>query len=399
MPSRSDDGVPRCLLCSMDCPIGAQDDGLGHVSTVFPAELGFDQGACVRGLTAAWVLQAPDRLLVGRMGEEEGAADAVLRDVVRAASRYGGSQTAVLVDVSRPIEGVLATAALCREGGVRLAVWAPPADLPLVKAGLTACPPFGEIADCDLVLAVGDPFSTHPVVAASVRDMQFGARGRRLVSVDTAVGRTGRAADERVAVGPMKLAGFVAALAVECGAQAVASALGGRSGREICAALDIPFERVAGLAARLKGTDKVGVILSNSLGRYSAPTAVAAAVKELSAALGARLWPLLIATNSALLPRLRRRFGATDTEDLIRAAEGGELKVLCVIGCDPSSVLPQRLWRPLVEKPELVFWAGSLRCAFGDAADAVVPLTLPWQEEGTVLSSSGEPARFVAWLP
>ncbi|KPK58876.1 MAG: hypothetical protein AMK73_08975, partial [Planctomycetes bacterium SM23_32] len=43
--------------------------------------------------------------------------------------------------------------------------------------------------------------------------------------------------------------------------------------------------------------------------------------------------------------------------------------------------------------------AGSLRCAFGDAADAVVPLTLPWQEEGTVLSSSGEPARFVAWLP
>jgi len=41
MPSRSDDGVPRCLLCSMDCPIGAQDDGLGHVSTVFPAELGF----------------------------------------------------------------------------------------------------------------------------------------------------------------------------------------------------------------------------------------------------------------------------------------------------------------------------------------------------------------------
>jgi NADH dehydrogenase/NADH:ubiquinone oxidoreductase subunit G len=383
----------------MDCPIGARDDGLGHVSTVFPADLGLERrGACVRGLTAARLLHAPERILRGRKGDQDVSAEAAVQELVAVGSRYERSQTAVVVDVSRPLEGAVATAAFCADVGVRVALWAPPADLPLIRAGLRGCPPLAQVADCDLLLAVGDPFSTHPAIAHSARDMQFGARGRRLISVDTSFGRTARGATESLMVGPTKLAGFMAALAVECGAQEVASALGGRSAEDICGALNLDRERIASLAGRLKDADSVGVILSHNLGRYAAPSAVAGAVRELAGALNAPLWPLLLSANSAMLPRLKQRFGAVGAGQVIRDATAGRLKTLLLIGCDLASVLPERVWRPAVEACEVVGWAGPLEGPLAEAADVVVPLALPWEEDGTVLDTSGEPAAFPAWM-
>lgn len=398
MPSPSDNGTPRCLLCSMACSIGAQDDGFGHVSTLYPNDLGVAGGACVRALTAARLLRARERIFTGRKGSEAALADEVMRALATGGSRFDAAQMAVLVDVNRPLEGVLAVAALCEMSGVGFAPCIPPQDEALVAAGLTSCPPFGELAACDLLLAVGDPFSSHPAVAGHVRDMQFGERGRRLVCIDAAWGRTSRGAEQALTVGPLKMAGFVAALAVACGAGAVAESLGGTSVEDICGALAIPVEQVTGLAADLKSADSVGIILSQSVGRYAAPAAVAAAVREMAGALEAKLWPLLVSTNSAVLPRLKEKFGAVGLGDVVREAESGRLKALLVVGVDPASVLPERLWGRLVEGCEVVAWAGSLRSPFAEQADFVVPLALAWEEEGTVLDAAGQPARFVPWM-
>ncbi|MCK4284388.1 MAG: hypothetical protein KAX44_08735 [Candidatus Brocadiae bacterium] len=394
MPSPSDKGIPRCLLCSMHCPVGARLDALGHVSTVYPADLGLDQGACVRALTAARLVDAPERILNARKADEPATVDVVIRDIVASSGR-DTSQAAVIVDLNRPLEGVLALAALCREGGVRFCGYAPLQDMPLVRAGLAACPPFAEIAECDLVVAVGDPFSSHPAVARPVRDMQFGERGNRLVCVDVAWGRTCAAANEALLVEPTKLAGFVAALAVACGAQAVGDALGGKSAEEICSTLNLPADKVAALASGLKGAKAAGILLSHSLGRYAHGAAVAAAVKEMAGALGARAWPLLVSTNSGVVPRLKKTFGAVELGELIRDAEAGRIKALYVFGVDLGVALPQKLWMQLRDKCELITWAGSLAGAFAQQADYVLPLALPWEEEGTVLDAGGRPAEFV----
>lgn len=399
MPSRSDKGTPRCLLCSMHCPIGADIDALGHLSTVFPADLGAEQGACVRALTAARLVDVPERIFAARRGDEATSADLVIQSTVTAASGFDPAQMALIIDLNRPLEGVLAAAGLCRLGGVRFCAWAPPEDTAFVRAGLTSCPPFGQIADCNLVLAIGDPFGSHPAIASPVRDVQFGERGNRLICIDSAWGRTARAANEAVTVGPLKLAGFVSALAVACGATGVGDALGGKSAEEICSALDLPVERVNSLAAALKGAESVGIVLSHSVGRYSAGSAAAGAVREMASALGAKVWPLLVSTNSAALPHLKRTFGAVEIGELIRDAEAGRLKALLVIGFDPAAALPERLWKPLSEKCEFLGWAGSLEGPFAEGADQVLPLAFPWEEGGTVLDPAGSPVEFVPWLP
>jgi len=399
MPSPSERGTPRCVLCSMHCAIGAARDGLGHVSTVYPSDLGEAAGACVRALTAARLVDAPGRIFAGRSaGRDASSAQQVLEDVARATEGFGRERIALVVDLNRPLEGVLATARLCKEVGVRFAAHVPAEDRPLVAAGLTACAPFPDIADCDLLLAVGDPFSTHPAVARRVRDMQFGARGRRLVCVDTACGRTFRAANEAVAVGPAKLAAFLAALAIACGADAVRRALGGKDASAVCEAVGLPADRIDALAADMRDAESVGILLSNSIGRYTAPRAAAAAVGALSEAVGARVWPLLVATNSAALPALKKSLGACELGDVVHDVQAGLLDALMVIGFDPALVLPERLWRPLRDRCRVVCWAGSLPGPFGAAADYLVPLALPWEEGGTVLGADGKAAAAPAWL-
>ena len=379
--------------------MGADADGMGHVGTVFPRDLGVDQGACVRGLTAAWLLNAPERIFAGRKGQEARPLDRLLQDLVMAGSQFSPHQVAVLVDLSRPLEGVLAAGAFCQAIGVRLAVSLPLEDNALVRAGLTSCPPFGEIAGCTLVLAVGDPFSSHPAVADAVRDMQFGGRGNKLIALDTAWGRTSREADEAVTVSPVKLAAFMAALAVECGAGEVSAALGAAGTDGICVAAGIPAAQVKRLAAQLKGAKSVGILLGHPLGRYSSGAAVAAAAAQAAAALKAKVWPLLVSTNSAALPRLKQQYRAVELGGLLSDAAAGRLKALLVVGVDPASLLPEELWKRLAQACELVCWAGSLESPFAAEAEFVVPLALPWEEEGTVLAPSGKPARFIPWLP
>jgi hypothetical protein len=383
----------------MNCPIGAQDDGLGHVDTVYPADLGAGKGACVRGLTAARLLHAAERIFTGRKGHETKPVDEVLQDVILSGMRVSPSMVAVLADLTRPLEGALAAAALCEAGGVRFAAFVPPEDTALVKAGLTKCPPFPAIADCNLLLAIGDPFSTHPAVVTYVRDMQFGGRGNKLISLDTAWGRTSAGANESITVGPLKLAAFIAAVAVECGAARVAECLGGKGVDQICSAAGIPAGNVRRLAAQLKEAKSLGILLSHPVGRYAAGAAAAAAVGEMAQALKARVWPLLVSTNSAALPHLKQRFGAAELSDVLRDAEAGRLQAILVLGADLSAVLPEKLWRALADGRELTCWAGSLQSPFAEAVDAVVPLALPWEEEGTVLSPGGEPVRFVPWMP
>lgn len=389
--------LPRCLLCSMHCAVGAKDDGLGHVGTVYPADLGVERGACVRALTAARLLGAPERFFEARQADEPALAADVIQQISHALKNAEGAEVAVIADLNRPMEGVTALAELCRKVGARFGVFAPPEDLPLVRAGVTGCPPFARIAECDQLFVVGDPFSTHPAIAAYMRDVQFGARGNRIVCVDAANGRTARGADTAILVPPAKLAAFMAAAAVSLGVDSVRESLGGLSAERICDQMGLDREQI-GAWGQMREAKAPGIILSNSVGRYSHPGAVSAIVGEIASAVGCPRWPLLTASNSYALPYLRERYGALSSGEVLEVANSGAIELLLVVGWDPSAVLPERFWRGLADKCETVCWAGSIDSPFAQVADIVLPLALAWEEKGTVLDAAGKPAAFEPWL-
>ncbi len=399
MPSRSET-VPRCLLCSMHCPIGAGRDELGHIGTVYPPDLGADQGACVRALTAARLLDLRERAFDPRMNGEVAPVADVLGGTAEALAEAEGHRIGILVDVNRPLEGVLAVAGLSRQLGARLAAFVPPDDLPMLRAGLL--PPskarsFEQVAECDLILAVGDPFSTHPAVAGFVRDMQFAERSHRLLNVDVAEGRSARGADEATIVSPAKVAAFLAALAIECGAQSVKDRLDGRDAREVCEACELPFDQVQSLVSALGEAEAPGIIVSITSGRFAFPSAAATATGALASALDCAFWPLPVATNSAAVPALEAEYGAIGVGELIEAALEDELDVVLVLGPDPALALPKRAWDTLIHNSHAICWAGCLQSAFAEGVDLLLPLALPWEEEGTVLGADGTARHFPAW--
>jgi hypothetical protein len=401
MLSPSDTALPRCPLCSLLCPMGAEENAMGHVRSVYPADLGLDrQGACVRGVTAARLMDCGQRALRARRYGRAAAVDEAVAEAVAVLRDKEPTRTAIVVDVNRPLEGVAAVAEVCRRAGAHLAVFGPPEDLPLVDAGLLdpeGRPPLAGLSACDLVLAVGDPFSTHPAVAMPVRDMQFAARGNRLISVDAFPGRTTAEATESVVPGPQGLAAFLAALAVQCGADTTGWKLGGQTPRDICEGLGLPMDHVRTVAAALKEASSPGVLVSLSLGRCTAARAAAAAVRLLAAAVGAKLWSLTVSANSGALRRLEQVYGARPLAVLLGEAAAGELDVLMVAGWDPASVMAGATWRKLSETCATVCWAASLESPFDASADVVLPLKLAWEEAGTMVGPSGEPVLCAAW--
>jgi len=399
MPSQREERLPRCLLCSMLCPLGAEVDGGGHVKSVFPADLGVERGGCVLGLTAARMLRADERIYRAGCDEESCSLDDALDRLAGQLGEFDHKEVAFLVDANRPLEGVEAVFGL-RSAAMpeaRVALVIPPEDEVFVRAGVGACPAVEKLAGCDLVVAVGDPFSTHPVVSRPVRDMQYGARGNRFVSIDTASGRTGRTAHERLVVHPFALAGLMCAVAVECGCKEIGDALGGAGAEDICGKLGLPAERVRALAEQLKGAKSPAIVVSCNRGRYAHAGGVLRAAAALADAVNAALFPLPVCANTPVLGALSERHEVESLEGVLAAIEGGQVKALVVLGVDLANVLPGRIWRHLDEKVDLLAWAGSLDSEFAELANVVVPLALPWEESGSVIGPGGQLTGCKAW--
>ncbi len=401
MPSTSEQTVPRCLLCGMHCPIGAEADALGHVRTVFPRDLGFEAGACVLGLTAARLSGAEDRLFRASVGDERCSARAATEALAGRLRAADPERVAAIVDLNRPLEGIAAAAALrdAALAGARLAAFVPPQDGPLLSAGVGGCPPFEKIGGCDLIVTIGDVCSSHPAVARRLRDAQRADRRHRWIALDAAPGRSTRSADQFTLAPPGAVAGMAAALAVACGAQEVGKALGGLDADGICGRARLDAEAVRRVAGALGRAERPAVVVSCSPGRFAHPAAVVAAARELARAAEAGFYALAVCTSALALPALAERLLLQPMAEVLGAIDEGGVDVLLVVGFDPSSVYPTRIRRTWRERCEAIAWAGGLGCAFAEAADVVLPLAFAWEEDGTVVGPQGGPEAHPAWMP
>jgi len=384
----------------MDCPIGAQVDPRGRASTLFPADLGVEQGACVLGMTAGRLIASQERVFQATVSGETAECDRGVDALVARLCQAKPSEVAALIDVNRPLEGIAAAAALRDQAlpGARIAAFIPPQDGPVADTGAGGCPPYSRIAACDLVLVVGDACSTHPAIAALLREMQRAAMRNRLICLDTAPGRAGRAADETMLAPPDGLAAALCALAVECGSADVREALGGLGAEEICSQAGLDASTVGEIAAQLREAGAVGIVVAPSTGRWRWPHAVLAAARELAGALeGGALWPLCTCAASSALPALAELLGLEKCSAVLDAIDEGSVKTLVVVGWDPAAVLPKAVWSGWRDRCEAIVWAGSLRSEFAEVADVVLPLALAWEESGLRVGPHGEGQALRQW--
>jgi hypothetical protein len=383
----------------MHCPVGVQHDRFGHVRTVFPADLGVDQGACVLGATAGRLIAADERVFRARVDGQSVGLGPALDAVAERLQSGDPARTALVIDLNRPLEGLAWAHALFAEGlpGASVTAFVPPQDAAVAEAGICSMPPLAELAVRDLVLTAGDICSSHPAITRLLRNMQRADRANSWVAIDVAPSRTTRAADEEVLVRPEALAAFACAVAATAGAEDLTAALGESDPEAVDWHAGLMHERVRDLAGRIGQAEKAGFVVSPGLGRCSHASSVIAAVQAMARACHGMAWVLPLCMNTFALPALTRALGLRPLGELQEAMEGGAVDTFMVVGFDPQAVLPERIWSAWLSHPQDVLWAGSLACGFSEAAHVAVPLALAWEESGSMVCHSGELGQSEPW--
>jgi len=387
--------LPTCSLCSVNCAVSAQIDSQGRVQTVFPRDMGLDQGACTLGVTAGKLLRSEHRAHKARLRGADVSVPAGITHVRQRIADLSPSRVAFVLDVGRPLEGI-ATAAALEHG--RLALFVPPADEPFAWTGVGPRPAIQELSDCDMVLTIGDPFSTHPPLARHIRDMRGRARNNRFIAVDTAPSRCGRSADRGFALHPHALAGFLCALAIECGCPEMKEALGGVTAEDICNRLGLNPLLVQNRVAELREAKTPAIVMANRCGQYAHADAAVLAASCLAECVGAKFFPMTVSGNSLLAPALAHRFNAVTMASLLGTINAGDISALVVVGVDLAAVYPERICRELREKVEFMACATPMQTAFARTADVALPLALPWEESGSLLGAGGAIDATEAWI-
>src|SRR3990172_3831852 len=113
MPSQRESECSRCLMCSMHCPIGVEQDELGHLNAVFPRDYGIEQGACVLGLTSGALLRSEDRIYRAQRGGEEVSLEEAVGHLASRLREVDPKRVAFLVDINRPLEAMAAAGQVC----------------------------------------------------------------------------------------------------------------------------------------------------------------------------------------------------------------------------------------------------------------------------------------------
>lgn len=355
----------RCLFCSLCCPAGVAFGEMGLSEPAYPGHAPpAHHGLCYRGHFLSDLAAHPGRM-VGAVARDDGSVRSVppreaLRRVAELLPGMRG-EAAVAIDGNVPCEELAEAVRLARVGlGIeRVAVYVPPADEQVLRGlAASAARPLGEeeLAHCDVILAVGDPFATHPPIAAPVLDALARARGNRLINLDSVRGRTARFATDFCLVPP---------------------------GGEARALAESEAGRLAGMVSN---AERLGVLLSLPDGRCSAPAAAASLAAKLAQAHGGGVCPLLTYGNANGALRLGTALKATPLAQLLAELRAGKVRNLIVLGTDLLSALPVRE----LDSAQIVLAASALPSATTERARCAVPMALWFEIGGRVVDGSGE---------
>ena len=383
-----------CLFCSLCCPAGVAIDDYGLVTPEYPGHTaGSHHGLCTRGHFIGELLGHPSRLHEAAAREGDALAPIAIDEACR---RVAGllpqirDGLAVVIDGNLPCEELAEAARLAREGLEvdRVVLFIPPADEAVLRGMATSSAPRlseDAIRDCDVILAVGDPFATHPLIASPVLDAVSKARAHRLVCIDSVRGRTARFAAEFCQVRPGGEAAALAGLLRAMGAGASVPALATCEVGEAAEMAGAGVAAIEALAAAVGKAEKLGVLVSLPEGRCAAASAAAALAANVAEARGGGVCPLLSYGNAVGAWRLAAALGTTSAAGLAADIAEGRVKRLIVLGTDIVSAMPMAE----LSSVEIVAAASPMPSATTARAAVVLPMAMWFEVGGTMVDGAG----------
>ena len=393
----------RCLLCSLACPVAfeACRGNCSEVLTEYVASDPHTQGRlCFRGHYLAEMATHPFRLTGGELreaGAERAHAPAPMGQVIAALAeclRQAGKSAAIIVDGNLATEDIVAALRLAREavGADRVCVRIPESDdamLRGIRPG-TRILSFDSVAECDLFLAIGDIFATHPVISRPVLEARA-AKTARLFGIDCMPNRVAGFAEKFLCVKPGGEAPALAALCKNMGFEVPAGNAWAEqcSTEELSEMAGIGCSELQAVAHALAKAERPAVLLDPVPGRTGNIAAAASAASAICEGLGARLMPMFRYGNAAGAARAAATFGAASLSDIVEAASDAEVEVALSIGVDLMRDLPAEDAVKLRAAVATLAVASPFRNRSTEKADIVVPLAAWFEGRGSALDAAG----------
>jgi len=350
-------------------------------------------GLCYRGHFISELVNHPSRLHEATIRDRDRPQAVPPGEALRRAADILPAmhdELAVVIDGNLPCEELAGAVRLARQGLDinQVAIFIPPADEAVLRGLATSSAPcLGEepVAGCDVILAVGDPFATHPLIASPALDAVAKARGHRLVNIDSLRGRTARFSADFCQVRP---GGEAAALAGLLCAMSGASSVGALAELDVSKAAEMagaPAGSLEKLASAVQAAKKLGVLISLPEGRCAAASAAAALAAKVAEARGGGICPLLAYGNAVGARRIAASLQATPLAQLLVDMQEGKVKKLLVLGTDVVSAAP---WAELASV-EIVVAASPMPSATTARARIVLPMGFWFELGGTALDGAG----------
>jgi anaerobic selenocysteine-containing dehydrogenase len=317
-----------------------------------------------------------------------------LFEALAASLGQAGKNAAVVVDGNLPTEDVVAALLLARQvvGTDRASIYLPESDAAMVKGIQPGTPILSlqDVAGCDVFLAVGDVFATHPVVSRHVLDARA-ARKARLFGLDCLPNRVNGFAEQFLRVRP---GGEAAALAALCGLLGRDIPAGntwaeGRSPAALASLAGLSESELRPVADALSKGKQAAVLLDPVPGRMTNVTAAASIASALCGAPGLRLMPMFCCGNAVGAARAAASLGAAPLRTTLQAALDGRAEILLSIGVDVLRALPREDASVLHDRVATLVVASAFRNASTEHADVVIPLAMWFEQSGSVLDPAG----------
>ena len=385
----SSDGseTTRCMFCSLNCPLGLKSETRERFSPDYAPRDGVYEGRqCFRGHYVSQLLAHPERLnrpMIRSNGDLK-AADWET-SFSHLAQRLGDASAgglSVLIDAQMPNEHIEACLRIAQSamGTDLVGVYLPAPDEGLLEGladfqDVKADP--DTLARVDTVLAVGDPFATHPVIAKRILDTKAARRSNRLIVIDCMTGKTLRFADQQLLVAPGVEARVL---------DAIRSALDGGQTDDLVHGTGLTTGDVARAANGFREAERPLIILSAPEGRSPDARQLARSAGELARVAGARILALFAYGNAPGAWRMARREGALTCGQWLAGTRTRGVAATLLVGIDLARAVPERVWSPVLAEGGVVAAAAALPGRTFKRAEVVFPMSL-WCEMDGALDS------------
>ncbi len=378
-----------CLFCSLQCGFAMEVDAGVPVRVDFDPEARQNRGAlCVRGHYNHELLTHPKRFLAATVNRRRVPwASGVTRVAAKLGEikdGKGGEALGVIVGTELANEDYDAAVSFARALGTsNVAVAYDGSDFPFLMGGGAGDATPEDIDAGECFVLVGDVFWGHPCISKRVVEARHRTRSNRIFTINPYRSNTDWFADRQMTPAPgaepLILAGLLSAMNAQ-GAPVVSVA-------KAAAAAGMSEREFSSVAAQIKASGKVVVVVSSRLGDSVSGYLIGKYAAALAKAAGGKYAPFFRGGNA--IGSFARVGSAKTVPEILKSVSDGVIKGLVVLGPDLLQLYPGALCPEDVDGLELLVASSIFENDVTKHSDVGLPQAVWTESQGTYSASLG----------